>query len=173
MRYLNSFKIEVLILTLLWVFISFNSNAQQRCSYKENVGDIPFDPLTDAADFSLTGERIRQYYNFFPGVAIGGEKPAIINYFNNNYTAYPCNDSGYITIRFIVNYQGKTDRFRIQQMDFNYQPIEFANEIVSQLLAISKSITGWKIAEVNNVKCDYYQYLTFIIENGEIKEVLP
>ncbi|MDC1107017.1 hypothetical protein OAT16_09945 [Prolixibacteraceae bacterium] len=157
---------------LISLVFTGNVNAEKK-SYHANVGDIAFNAQTDDANFPLTGKKIMQYYSFFPGVAIDGEKQGLRTIFENNYHAYNLDDTGYITIRFIVNYKGETDRFRVTQMDQNYHVTQFNTETVSQILSITQGITTWKIAARGDKCFDYYQYLLFIIEDGQIKEILP
>ena len=58
-------------------------------------------------------------------------------------------------------------------MNFEYQPKKFDPEIKKQLLSITKSLDGW--IPVNNglVDFDFYQYLSFRIEDGQIIKIMP
>jgi len=76
-------------------------------------------------------------------------------------------------IRFVVNCNGKSDRFRILTVNYDYEPIEFDKNITSQLLNITKSLICWIPKSVNGKKVDYYQYLIFKIKDGKIDEILP
>ncbi|MGL4629975.1 MAG: hypothetical protein ACRCVT_02120 [Leadbetterella sp.] len=79
-----------------------------------------------------------------------------------------------IRIRFIVNYKGQTDRFRLIAMDENYKEKVFASSITEQLVKITKSLKGWGLMKYDSTHTfDYYQYLIFKMENGQIKEILP
>jgi len=78
-----------------------------------------------------------------------------------------------IRIRFIVNCAGDTGRFRILGMDKDYKQKEFSPSITDQILSITKSLTGWKTKTSNGETYDYYQYLIFKIDKGQIKEILP
>lgn len=118
-------------------------------------------------------DRVAQYFNFGEGLAYKGEKKAIENIFNKKYKPINIDESGLIRIRFIVNCKGKTGRFRIIQMNNEYQKFSFDKKITNQLLKITKSLTDWKIHTRKNVGIDYYQYLIFKIEKGKIIEILP
>ena len=83
------------------------------------------------------------------------------------------NSTGYITIRFVVNCEGKTGMFRVQQMDEDYNETIFEENIVSIILKFVKSLDGWIVQSYKGQTVDYYQYLTFKIENGIVKEILP
>ncbi|WP_172625767.1 hypothetical protein [Chryseobacterium panacisoli] len=46
-------------------------------------------------------------------------------------------------------------------------------ELENKLLQFTKSLDGWMQKEIQGLKVDYYQYLTYKIENGKVSEVLP
>ena len=94
--------------------------------------------------------------------------------FKENYKSEKIiNETGLIRINFIVNCKGKTDRFRVISMDENYNEKVFLKSITDQLLAITKNLNGWKAKKIKERDIDYYQYLIFKIENGQLKEILP
>jgi hypothetical protein len=172
---LNPFRLNKALL-ILCVSITAATFAQFDTTYSRWVGDIEFDPKRDNENFELKNgdDGIKQYFNFGQGVHYDGEKPAIIESFNKNYKPLSkSKESGWIRIRFVVNYKGETDRFRLIASDFNYQAIEFSNELTDQLIRICKGLKGWNVLRMNNEALDYYQYLIFKIENGEIIEILP
>lgn len=143
---------------------------------KRHVGDIDHNPKIDNADFTLCNgdENIFQYFNNSKGLEYEGEKIAIDKEFKEKYDASKAKkESGLIRIRFIVNCEGKTDRFRVIGMDKNYHSKNFDNSITDQILSISKGLIGWKPKVLNGQVIDYYQYLIFKIEGGAIIQILP
>jgi hypothetical protein len=58
-------------------------------------------------------------------------------------------------------------------MDENYNEKVFAKSITEQLMRITKNLIGWQGKKYNEKEIDYYQYLIFKIENGQLKEILP
>lgn len=149
---------------------------QQNSIYPRHVGDISFDEAIDRKEFQLCNgdKKVRQYFNFGKGVQYDGEKLAIIESFKENYKPIKLmGETGLIRIRFIVNCKRETGRFRILSMDSSYQKKEFDKKITDQLLSITKKLAGWKILSDRSKPHDYYQYLIFKIENGDIKEILP
>jgi hypothetical protein len=149
--------------------------SSEKSQYLKNVGDIEFDTKIDDPNFKICNEeRVLQYYNFGKGFVYKGEKIKIIEYFHQNYDgAGYANETGYITIRFIVNCEGKTGRFRVEQMDNQYNRGNFNKKMIEKLLSLTKSLNGWETQIENNKNVDYYQYLTFKMENGSIIEILP
>jgi hypothetical protein len=95
-----------------------------------DVGDIAFDPAQDDPAFELCNERsVKQYYvrgSYDTPAGYRGEKKALVAEFTARYR-FPVveEENGYLTIRFVVNCRGKTGRFRVQEMDFDYQPKSF------------------------------------------------
>ena len=70
-----------------------------------------------------------------------------------------------------MNCKGETDRFRILEMDENYKEKKFNEKITNQLLQISKNLKGWNPKVIQNHNVDYYQYLIFKIQDGNLIEI--
>jgi hypothetical protein len=167
------------------IFLSFSSFSQEITSaiskYPASTGDIDFDPNLDKKDFQLCGNGYGyQYFNDEKGIMYEGEKKAIEIEFKEKYQSKNVKkENGSIRIRFLVNCKGQTDRFRIIGMDNNFQEKTFDTSITDQLVSISKSLKGWKYKEFYShankqyVPYDYYQYLIFKINDGQITEILP
>jgi hypothetical protein len=143
-------------------------------NYKKNVGDIEFDLSIDDSSFVIGSKKVVQYYNFGKGVNFKGDNIAIDEYFRENYISPSIpSETGYITIRFIVNTLGKSGWFRVQEMDTNYEYKPFHKSITEQVLALTKKLDEWIVGEIDGKKYAYYQYLTFKIQDGSIIEILP
>ena len=138
------------------------------------VGEIVFDPNIDNPDFYLCRpHRIVPYYQVRTTYQ-GGSK-AIRDFIQDNYQYKDsfAEENGFITIKFVVNCQGETDRFRVLQIDRNYKEKEFPNDMKEQLLALTQKLDDWIPGERNDKKYDAYYYLNFKIVNGRITEILP
>lgn len=164
---------HILLKTIL-LFLIYSCGSTQPATiqnYPNQVGDIAFNAALDDTTFTVCHERwIQQYYSY----GVKGEKSVIINHFKEKYTSKGLEgETGCVTIRFIVNCEGKAGRFRIQEMDFNYNPKTFAPSLIHQLLQLTQQLPGWPVAQRNNYKFDYYYYLTFKIINGDIKQIMP
>lgn len=157
---------------------SLSANAQEINElYPQQVGDVKFDPQIDEQSFKICDiKNTAQYYNFSNGFQYKGEKYGLIKKIREKYQPEIVaseGGTGYITIRFLVNCEGKTGLFRVQEMDMNYMPTKFDAGIINQLLAVTKSLDGWLIGEYDGKNYDYYQYLTFKLENYKVLEILP
>lgn len=170
----NTLK-KILFVILLFPAL-FNCQAEgQSLQYPDQIGDIEFDPTTDKKDFSLCSARhIFQYFNDSNGLQYKGEKIEINKMFFSQYKNQNIpNETGLIRIRFVVNCKGETDRFRTMGMNEKYKPKTFSSKITAQLMNITKSLNGWNLKKIQNHDVDYYQYLIFKIENGNLIEIMP
>jgi len=73
----------------------------------------------------------------------------------------------------MVNCEGKTGRFRAEELDNNYEPKKFSSDLVNTLLSKTKSLNKWIPATYDDRKYDYYKYLTFKIVDNQIETILP
>lgn len=141
-----------------------------------SVGDIDFDAQKDDIHFKACNKDASltyQYYNDSKGFQYKGEKIAIEEKLRILKIQGDESSNGYITIRFLVNCEGKTGLFRVQQMNSNYEEAYLDGNLGTQLLDFTKSLNGWIPKKVGNKKIDYYQYLMYKIENGKVSEILP
>lgn len=142
------------------------------------VGAIPFDEAVDDENFQLCDEGlVRQYYGRYASdepAGYKGEKRGLEAAFSEKY-AYPVvnGENGYVTIRFMVNCEGKSGRFRVEEMGFDNEPKTFDPALVRKLLDITKALDGWIPVKRKGNPYDFYQYLTFVIRNGQIEKIMP
>ena len=160
---------------LYFLILSFSLLLANRSSSQE-TGDIPFNKNTDDSTFYLCNPQwIPQYYQV--GTNYQGGMNAIRKIFNSKYEHVEVKNvkqqTGYITIRFIVNCKGATNRFRMYEVDSLYKPYRFDALITKRLLDITTSLNGWTPGTFQNVKTDSYYYLNFKIVRGELKEITP
>ena len=161
------------LLFILPLFFSCQSE-KTISKYPAHVGDIQFDEKVDDANFKkcFVYPFSFQYYNF-DGFQYKEEKLEIEKKLERLNLKSDKNPNGYITIRFIVNCEGKPGMFRIQQMNENYKATVFDKTFTNQLLEFTKSLNEWIPKEYLGIKINYYQYLTFKIKDGKISEILP
>lgn len=163
------------ILLLALLFSCSRTTAPKESKYLRMVGDIESDPKQDDPAFKLCNEaQAKQYHNFEQGFQYKGEKPQLKRVFEQGYSAKKmAGESGLIRIRFLVNCKGETGRFRLMGMNERYEPKTFDASITRQLLKLTKNLTGWKLMPNENAPEDYYQYLIFKIQDGQLIEIMP
>lgn len=81
--------------------------------------------------------------------------------------------SGFITIRFLVNCRGETGWFDVFQVDDHYRQCTFEKSIVEQLTAFTKSLNQWKAGKWESEVVNYFAYVTFKINAGTIENIIP
>lgn len=152
----------------------FNCSSQTE-GLPEHVDSISYDQSLDNPHFELCNEGfVHQYFHDDKGMVYKGQKPSIDKYFLSNYRPQTdIKQSGLIRVRFIINCNGQSDRFRLIGMDNNYNPLNFDKKISDQLLELTKKLDGWGIKRLENRPINYYQYLIFKIENGKLIKILP
>ncbi|RAJ76750.1 hypothetical protein CLV59_108271 [Chitinophaga dinghuensis] len=153
-----------------------SGNAQQRRpdTTLANVGDIPFDKTLDDSTFHVCEPgKTFQYYNE-KGYYLR-HKPLITKFILDKYKFNPGfeNQNGYITIRFVINCEGHTGRFRIKCIDEQMHPATFPDSITHQLLEALKQYKDWQPMEYEHQTHDSYQYITFHIRKGKIITISP
>lgn len=175
-------KINIVFALSIYILFFYGchsgSNQHEHAhNYQAHVGDITFDHILDDPTFLICHDhQILQYYNFGKSIQYNGEKLAILKKFKEEYHSELLpNQTGYVSIRFVVNCQGETGIFRVVTMDNNYREIKMNSDITNKLLSITKSLDGWKIGKFleSDLTYDYYQYLTFKIEKGQLIKITP
>lgn len=83
------------------------------------------------------------------------------------------NQSGYITLRFIINCKGEAGAFEVEALGLDYDKKDFNPELVDHLLELTKAITAWHPFTQGDSTFDSFTHLTFKIDNGELLEILP
>lgn len=111
-----------------------------------------------------------QYYSFDAKYPVSSE--TLKEQINKTLTPQ-ISINGFITIRFVVNCEGKIGNFEIYEVDDFYKNTQFDKRYTSQILSFVKTLKNWKIATYQNKIYDYSTFLTFKIEHGAVTEVLP
>ncbi len=173
--YLKKYALILLLLTAIRLPIKAQSNLPKADELPEDVGDIAFDPKTDRANFYLCHKGyIIQYYNFTTSYQGGGK--AIKEFILSHYLYKPAYKltTGFITIRFVINCKGETDRFRVSQLDSDYKKVLLNKELTGQMLRLCKNLNHWIPGkdQKGNVYDSYY-YLNFQFVKGRIKAITP
>jgi len=128
-----------------------------------------------ASDFFVCNEPfIWQYFNI--GTQYSGGQRAINHYILSHYNApdTTVGQSGYISVRFVVNCAGKTGRFTMEQFSLDYQPKRFNPLISHQLFALTRNLQEWLPGKTDDgIIRDSYRHITYRLESGKITEIVP
>ena len=155
--------------------MSFNNNFMLILFYLVIQSNCLFSQTNE--EFVLCGNQ-KTYPYYHPELKYHGGFWEIKNHFNTKYTEKEFvnieNNSGVVTIQFVVNCDGKTGRFETQSCDLNYTEKEVNAAIVKHLLSLTKELKNWTVAlDESNLKVNSHAFLSFRIENGKITEILP
>ncbi|MDN5288282.1 MAG: hypothetical protein JWR38_4556 [Mucilaginibacter sp.] len=173
--HINKHLLLLLLLLTTSIALKAQNSLPTASALPEDVGDIVFDPKTDKANFYLCHQNfIIQYYNVATSYKGGGGaiKKSILNRYR--YKQAYMLATGFVTIRFVINCKGQTDRFRISQLNNNYQQTVFNKDLIAQLLELCKSLDQWVPGkdDKGNIYDSYY-YLNFKLVKGHIKAITP
>jgi hypothetical protein len=156
-------------------FKTFSQNTvPQRLNVKEKTGWIPFDKSLDNSDFRVCDElNIEEYYQVNPSYGEG--MPGIRKYIS----AYKqlldalCEKDGYVIIRFLINCQGQTDRYRTKFMSLNYRAEDAVNaELQRKIIHLVRNMGNWTPGKYEGKTYDCYQHLKFLFKNSKLVDVL-
>jgi hypothetical protein len=170
---MKKFIYLTLIASSLFIWSCAEDN--KSSNYLRWVGDSTFDPTIDSDEFKLchSERRVKQYFHSGRGMQITGEKSGLLTYFSDKFEPVSGDQNGLVRIRFIVNWKGETGRFRLLTSDMDYKEIKMDTTLTMQLLNLTKQLDGWKSFSDRGKEQDYYQYLVFKIENGNIIDIMP
>ena len=101
-------------------------------------------------------------------------KDSLRSFFFQNFDSQGFNnESGYITVRFIVNCKGQAGRYILDQVGLDYQEKRFPSDLTDTLLVLTQQLQDWRPMQSWDNVYDSYHHLTFKINNGELEEILP
>jgi hypothetical protein len=169
------FRIKTICAVALCLITFSCSERNSEKEYFNDLGEIPFDGQLDDKNFKVCHADLTIPFNYAGfGLIYEGEKKQLVKTLRKKFD-YPKTkgQTGFITIRFIINCEGQTGRFRVIEMDLNLKAKKFDKNVSSQILKITKELDGWKSLERWEKVWDVQQYLTFKFEDGVITEILP
>ena len=163
----------VLILIVRPLGLMSQNTIPAKINTKKKVGAIVFNPELDDPSFPLCDENnIMEYYQVKPRYKEGLK--SIRQYFSQvglDSLALGLKD-GFITVRFVVNCEGQTDRYRVYAVDENYQTqlVPFENQ--DRLKRWLRKMGGWTAGQYEGIEYDSYKFLTFKIKNNKKTEIM-
>lgn len=108
-----------------------------------------------------------------PEDAFEGSKKQFRNYIITHYENKSYNDSGYLNFRFLVNCEGNAGWFEIIEMNLQLEETKLNQNMVQQLFKLTSNPENWAVFTYDGQPRNYYMYISYRIENGEILEILP
>jgi hypothetical protein len=159
-----------LILLLLPFLIRCSSVKEKQTQYENQIGDTRFNSDLDNPNFRFCDSSNVLHKRAFVRYKAGGII-AVYNDIKRGYQFKPSfkEYSGYFIIRFAVNCNDESGRFRIQTLDSRFNLSNPPKELENHILSIVKKMKGWIHPIYDNKDYDGYKFLTIKIVNGQIK----
>ena len=172
---MNTLRYSFLLLILMLRVMGFSQNTvPQNLNVKEKIGWIPFDKNIDNLNFKVCDElNIEEYYQVNPSYGEG--LPSIRKYISAHQQALEalCKKDGYIIVRFVINCQGQTDRYRTKFMWLNYTEDNAVNtELQKKIIQLTRDMGNWNPGKYDGKTYDSYQHLKFLFKNSKLVDVL-
>lgn len=123
--------------------------------------------------YELCDDGIYKTHHGAPDDAFEVSKKRYRDTLLSEYKNEKYSDSGYLNFRFLINCEGNAGWFEIVEMNLNLEEIDLNSEMVNQLLKLTSNSKNWKIYTYKEIPRNYYMYISYRIEHGEIIEILP
>jgi len=140
--------------------------------YSHWIGDILFDAQLDESDFQLCDStkivHRRNALSYEKGKQVFKEICLDRFQFQPEFAEF----TGYIMIRFLINCNGQTGRFRAESLAPDFSLREAPEGLTNHLLEISRGLKRWNRNRVADENADCSKYLNFKIKNGKIENIL-
>ena len=144
--------------------------------YKNRIGYIDQNKALLNKRYKLCGDGfIQRTYNGsgLDGYALNKKHFRDLAYaeFNSN----PYTDSGYLNFRFLVNCEGNAGWFEIIEMNLDLEEQKLNPNLVEELLQFTSQSKHWNILTYTKTgeAYNYYNYVSYRLENGKITEIIP
>ena len=177
----SKFKKPLLLLIIAFTsLLSCTKNSKQ-----ENTEDKPFKNYIGYIDqekallnntYTLCNDGELAYIfssvksKAFVGSSRQYKKTILSEYKNNNYS-----DSGYLNFRFLVNCEGNAGWFEIIELNLDLEEQKLNPDLVKDLLNFTSESKHWNILNYTKTgeAYNYYNYVSYRLENGKITEIIP
>ena len=166
------FYLSFFAMALLGACTQTNKVNEEKKEYSHDVGDILFDSRTDDPTFALCDST--KIITRRKALAYEGDRSKIGQAFLDKFKFRPEFEpfTGYITVRFIVNCNNESGRFRAQSLDLDFSLKEAPESLKRHLIEMVQSLSGWNHAYEKDAAFDITKFINFKITKGQIENVL-
>ena len=150
---------------------ALRASVPERIAYIDSADVLLHDP--DFAWCRPQRELTRDYYNATPDVSVlGGHATLRRVLLPRLDLAALAGESGYLTLRFVVDCRGQIGMIAADEADLDFAPKTFPPEAVA---AFAKTLRAGDIAfDLSDAgDHDYYAYLTLKLRDGDVTDFLP
>jgi hypothetical protein len=141
--------------------------------YTINVGYIdPFNAIQPIEGFELCGNgRLIGYYHSAAPKIYKGTKHKFREFILSNFENKGFTDSGMLNLRFHINCDGQVGNLEINELNNEFKKRSLTQELVDQIIQLISQSANWETFAGEDY--NYYMYLNFKIEDGDIIEIIP
>lgn len=137
-----------------------------------NIGFTPFDAAQDDQNFRVCDSTKiasgRNSVRYLDGANKLREDIASNYVFDPAYASF----NGYVMVRFMVNCEGKSGRYRAQALKLDFSPVEAPSHLVVQIKTLIKRLDNWTKPAAAKEGQEYSKFINLKIENGKIQHIL-
>jgi len=154
-------------LIIILFLISCTSKSSTKM-YLADIGDTKFNDLLDNTTFKFcdtTSVLHKRAYVKYKGGIKNLEEDLIAQYKINPRFK---NFTGYFIIRFAVNCNDESGRFRWEIVDQNFNETTCSKELENHIITLVKGLNKWKHPFYRGKSYDGYTYIIVKLENGNI-----
>jgi len=166
----------ILLLGILVAFFYYNYQGKYQIDsekYTNNVGYIdPSNTVRPNEEFELcgNGRLLGSYHSAAPKI-YKGTKLQFREFILSNFDNKGLSGSGMLNLRFHVNCNGQIGNLEINELNSDFEKSSLSQELVDQVIQLISRPANWETFAGEDY--NYYMYLNFKIENGEITEIIP
>ncbi|MEO0337823.1 MAG: hypothetical protein AAF242_01285 [Bacteroidota bacterium] len=169
----NSFY---LFISLIIYSCSLNPNKApleyELPTVKHDLGYIPFDSNIDDEGFTVCDStNINSGRNRLQYTGGSDQLRADIRANYQSNTAY-ADFSGYVVIRFIVNCNGKSGRYRAQSLNLDFSPSKENPDLLKNSITLIQDLDQWVKSPKYDDQTEYSKFINLKIDHGQLQHVL-
>ena len=133
---------------------------------------IPYDASVDHPDYIICDSTKvnsgRNRLKYTDGTAQLKEDIQSSFVYDPSYASF----NGYIVIRFLVNCEGQSGRYRTQSLQLVFSPSGVPSDLLTHTIGIIKSLDNWTKSPKYDRREEYAKFINLKFENGKIQHVL-
>jgi len=146
--------------------------AYQIPTVSHDLGYIPFDSKLDDPNYQVCDSTNiasgRNHIQYKSGAA--NLKKDIISNYSKDKTSQSFN--GFVVIRFLINCQGKSGRYRAQALSYDFAPKKVSANFLTSSIDLIKKLDSWSKSDRKEQTTEYLKFINLRFEDGEIQHVL-
>jgi hypothetical protein len=165
-KFWNIFLLSSIIISVLltiWIYYLLSNK----------IYPIKYDTNLDNKELDICNKDIIPQYYGVETDYLGGKraiKNELLPLINKGKIEFD-SKSGFVTIRFVVNCNGEIGLFRVNEINENIKPTEFASSKIEELIKLVATLKNWNVKIKNEESYDSYYFINFKIKKGVITDV--